>query len=100
MLAPDEVAHLKRRLAEGASRLGAPVSENQCDTLIRFIALLTKWNRVYNLTAIRDPRQMQGDHLPRIADGSKVIDSVPLGKQRDEPNQRIALVFGDGRTKP
>ena len=78
MLAPDEVAYLKRRLAEGASRLGASVSEDQCDTLIRFIALLTKWNRVYNLTAVRDPRQMVTLHLLDSLAVSRFVINGPV----------------------
>ncbi len=78
MLAPDEVAHLKRRLAEGASRLGVSVSEDQCDTLIRFIALLAKWNQVYNLTGIRDPRQMVTLHLLDSLAVSRFVINGPV----------------------
>jgi 16S rRNA (guanine527-N7)-methyltransferase len=31
--------------------------------LLDYLALLDKWNRTYNLTAIRDPRDMVGKHL-------------------------------------
>jgi len=33
------------------------------DKLLDYIALLHKWNKIYNLTAIRDPQQMVSNHL-------------------------------------
>ena len=51
------------RLANLLAAMSLPVSSRQCDQLSQFLALLAKWNRVYNLTAIRDPDQMIGEHL-------------------------------------
>ncbi|MGC2164669.1 MAG: 16S rRNA (guanine(527)-N(7))-methyltransferase RsmG [Gallionella sp.] len=39
------------------------LSADQRDSLLKYIALLHKWNKVYNLTAIREPRQMLCNHL-------------------------------------
>lgn len=36
---------------------------HQADLLLDYIALLTKWNTAYNLTAVREPRAMIGYHL-------------------------------------
>lgn len=44
---------LRGTLAEGASRLGVPLAPPQLDRLMQFRALLEKWNRVHNLTAVR-----------------------------------------------
>lgn len=50
-------------LAEGADELGLGLSGAQLDKLLDYVALLGKWNAVYNLTAIRDPRQMLIQHI-------------------------------------
>jgi len=43
--------------------LGLALGEGQVQTLLAYLALLTKWNRVYNLTAVRDPAEMVTRHL-------------------------------------
>jgi 16S rRNA (guanine527-N7)-methyltransferase len=50
-------------LAEGVRELGLELSQAQHDKLLDYVALLAKWNAVYNLTAIRDPRQMLIQHI-------------------------------------
>lgn len=56
-------SHLTRTLQEGAAALGLTLSEGQIGKLIAYQALLAKWNKVYNLTALRDPAQMLTHHL-------------------------------------
>lgn len=53
----------RAQLQAGAEALGTPISEPQADTLLAYLALLQRWNAVYNLTAIRDPQQMLVQHL-------------------------------------
>lgn len=43
--------------------LGVELPENTIGKVIAYIALLQKWNRTYNLTAIRDPEQMLTHHV-------------------------------------
>lgn len=50
-------------LENGIQKLGLEINENTRKKLIHFLELLVKWNKVYNLTAIRDPRQMVSNHL-------------------------------------
>lgn len=50
-------------LEEGVRELGLDVSDAQLGKLLDYVALLSKWNAVYNLTAIRDPRQMLIQHI-------------------------------------
>lgn len=45
---------LRERLLNGMEVLGLPGSEAQTDDLLAFLVLMQKWNRTYNLTAIRD----------------------------------------------
>lgn len=50
-------------LAAGARALGLSVSDEQCDALLAYQAMLIKWNQVYNLTAVRKPADMLTHHL-------------------------------------
>ncbi len=58
-----EPAQLARELADGLAELRLPLAEPVQARLLDYLALLAKWNTVYNLTAIRDPRQMLTQHL-------------------------------------
>ena len=50
-------------LQSGAAALGLSLSEAQLGQLMAYLALIQKWNRVYNLTAVRDPQEMLTHHL-------------------------------------
>ncbi|MEQ1556954.1 MAG: 16S rRNA (guanine(527)-N(7))-methyltransferase RsmG [Gallionella sp.] len=50
-------------LSLGAQQLGMSLTPEQHRLLSAYVALLHKWNKVYNLTAIRDPQQMIAHHL-------------------------------------
>jgi 16S rRNA (guanine527-N7)-methyltransferase len=62
---------LDRGLAELRLELPGGVRER----LLRYLELLVKWNRTYNLTAIREPLSMVSDHL---LDSLVVIPHLPL----------------------
>ena len=51
------------RLISAADTLGLALSLDQAGKLLAYIALIQKWNKVYNLTAIRDPAEMLTHHL-------------------------------------
>jgi 16S rRNA (guanine527-N7)-methyltransferase len=57
--APD----LTERLDRGLGELGVPLPREARDKLLGFLALIQKWNQVYNLTAIRDGARMVSVHL-------------------------------------
>ncbi|RYF07689.1 MAG: 16S rRNA (guanine(527)-N(7))-methyltransferase RsmG [Comamonadaceae bacterium] len=50
-------------LRDGVQALGLELSDSQLVLLLDFLALLQKWNKVYNLTAVRDPHEMLTHHL-------------------------------------
>jgi 16S rRNA (guanine527-N7)-methyltransferase len=50
-------------LTAGLAKLGLDLSDAQVDRLLDYLALLQKWNKVYNLTAVRDPAEMLTQHL-------------------------------------
>lgn len=54
---------LKAQLDEGCAALSIDLSEAQKQQLLDYVALLVKWNKVYNLTSVRDPAQMLSRHI-------------------------------------
>ena len=62
MSAPTTEA-LQARLQQGAAAMGLELSAPQLAQLMEFLALLQKWNKVYNLTAVRNPEEMLTHHL-------------------------------------
>jgi len=51
------------KLQLGIAQLGLTMEESAQQKLLTYLALLNKWNKVYNLTAIRDSEQMVSNHL-------------------------------------
>lgn len=54
---------LRSQLQAGAEALGLGLEDGQVGQLMDFLALLQKWNKVYNLTSVRDPQEMMTHHL-------------------------------------
>lgn len=95
-------------LERGVKTLGLALPASGCEQLLRYTALLAKWNRTYNLTAVRDPLAMVSHHLldslavlPHLAfapAGARVADvgsggglpGIPLAIAR--PDWHVALV--------
>ena len=61
-------------LARGLDALGLAVSGAQRVQLLAYVELLAKWNRTYNLTAIREPARMVTHHL---LDSLAVLPHLP-----------------------
>jgi 16S rRNA (guanine527-N7)-methyltransferase len=51
------------RLGSALATLGLELTAAQVDQLLNYLALIGKWNKVYNLTAVRDPDEMLPQHL-------------------------------------
>jgi 16S rRNA (guanine527-N7)-methyltransferase len=54
---------LQTTLKSGVAELGLDLSDTQIVQLLDYLALIQKWNKVYNLTAVRDPAEMLTHHL-------------------------------------
>ena len=81
---------------EGVSEaLGLGISEAQSELLMRFMALLQRWNGTYNLTAVRGPAQMQTQHL---ADCLSVVPA--LRRHRAATGAKRLLDVGSGGGLP
>lgn len=80
---------LRQALLAGADELGLALTEFQLDRLLTYLAEFDKWNRAYNLSAIRDIRAMVGRHL---LDSLSVL---PFVRER-EPTRLIDVGTGGG----
>ena len=84
------------RLQQGCDQLGLPLGAQQSQQLVDYLALLAKWNKAYNLTAIRDEEQMVTRHLlDSLAisghiTGERLID---VGSGAGLPGVPLAIVF-------
>ena len=86
---------LQAALRQGADALQLSLDDRQCDKLLDYLSLLSKWNAVYNLTAIRDPGQMLVHHLldslaaiPAFSGATNVLD---VGSGGGLPGMVIAI---------
>lgn len=85
-------------LAQGAEALGVALTPGQHQALLDYLALLVKWNKAYNLTAVRDPDEMVSRHLldslsvtPFVAPlGGRWLD---VGSGGGMPGVPLAILF-------
>ncbi len=82
-------AALEAALASGLRDLGLALDEATQQRLIAYVQLLAKWNRVHNLTAVREPAQMVVLHL---------LDSLAILPHLD--HARTLLDVGTGAGLP
>lgn len=68
------------RLLQGIRPLQIELTESQLDQLLAYHALLVKWNKAYNLTAVRDPAAMIDRHL---VDSLSILPWIGQGRLLD-----------------
>ncbi len=71
---------LRSKLEVGAQKLGLDLPGAVIDKLLAYLELLVKWNKVHNLTAVREPEEMVTLHL---LDSLSVLPYVPAGRLLD-----------------
>lgn len=54
---------LQRKLEQGVAGLGLALPQAAIERLLDYLDLLIRWNKAYNLTAVRDPAEMVSRHL-------------------------------------
>lgn len=85
-------------LASGVAELGLTIGEEQIDRMLAFLQLIEKWNKAYNLTAIRRAEEMVGVHLldslsvAPFVNGQSVID---VGTGAGLPGIPLAICLPD-----
>jgi 16S rRNA (guanine527-N7)-methyltransferase len=96
-LSESVTARHSEELSAGASQLGITLSLSQHDQLLAYLALLIKWNKAYNLTAVRDPDEMVSRHLldslsiiPHIGDAESWLD---VGSGGGMPGIPLAILY-------
>jgi 16S rRNA (guanine527-N7)-methyltransferase len=78
---PDPGPGLAAALRAGLAELpGAAIDTARVDALLAYLDLLQRWNRSYNLTAVRDPAEMVTRHL---LDSLAALPFVPPGRLLD-----------------
>ncbi len=101
-------AALRDELRLGLTTLGLDAT-TLAPPLLDYLALLARWNRTYNLTAVRDPREMVTRHLldslamqPFVEDGNLAdlgtgpgLPGIPLAMAR--PQLQVTLVESNGK---
>ena len=99
----------REKLLQGVEALALTVSDEQLDALLKFVRLIAKWNKAYNLTAVREPLDMVSLHIldslavlphlkpSRIADvGTGAgLPGIPLAICR--PDCRFTLVDSNSK---
>ena len=78
---------MKKELETGLNQLEIPFSQDHINQLLKFIDLLVKWNKVYNLTAVRKPEDMVSVHL---------LDSLSVLPYLDKFDRLLDIGSGAG----
>ena len=69
-----------QELQQGSQKLGLSLSDEAVTLLLKYQDALVLWNKAYNLTAIRDPKEMLVKHL---LDSLSILKDLPAGRLLD-----------------
>lgn len=87
---------LERQIAEGVAAMGSDAADPEVRQLAEYLRLIEKWNRVHNLTAVRETDQMVVMHLldsltilPYVSESRRIVD---VGTGAGLPGIPIAIL--------
>jgi 16S rRNA (guanine527-N7)-methyltransferase len=90
---------IEARLAEGLAAMGIALDAAAQAKLVAYLRLIEKWNKVHNLTAVREPGQMVVLHLldslsvlPHVAGAKTLLD---VGSGAGLPGIPLAIARPD-----
>ena len=69
-----------QELKQGSQTLGLSLSDDSLNLLLKYQDALVLWNKAYNLTAIREPKEMLVKHL---LDSLSILNDLPAGRLLD-----------------
>jgi 16S rRNA (guanine527-N7)-methyltransferase len=87
---------LAGQLAEGVAGLGLKLPPETRPKLLDYLALMQKWNRTYNLTAVREPSKMVSHHLLDCLAAAPHLDArtiLDVGSGAGLPGIPLALAL-------
>lgn len=76
----ERSVNILEQLQEGIAQLPIKLQHEDINKLVLFLQLLIKWNKTYNLTAVRNPTAMVTRHL---LDSLSVLPYLPHGRILD-----------------
>lgn len=89
------------RLRDALGALNLELDDDRQEMLLRFLNELQRWNRTYNLTAIRDPGEMLVQHLFDSLSVVPVLDGILNGSlDKNTVNRAVILDVGSGGGLP
>lgn len=93
---PSPYPEIYDDIRRGAAALNVTLNDTQLNLLVGYVGLLHKWNKAYNLTAIRDVRQMVARHIidslsiVNLVQGDNVLD---VGSGPGLPGVILAIMY-------
>ena len=95
----SHIENLRPVLESGLDALCIKLAKEQQNKIINYLIILSKWNSVYNLTAIRDPKEMMTHHVldslsavPAFTEAQNVLD---VGSGGGLPGMILAICYPD-----
>lgn len=100
---------LETELRAGLDELGLALSDHQVVQLLDYLALIEKWTKVYNLTAVREPAAMLSQHLldslavikpltnQLLAQAARSLRVLDVGSGAGLPGAVLAICHPDWR---
>lgn len=92
-----DIDGFKQRLEVAAQSLHISLQDKQLDKLLKYLQQMQRWNKTYNLTALRDPELMLVQH---IFDSLSVVPAIHKIAQAKENKELVIVDVGSGGGLP